>query len=82
MASRLCGGRGRGRQVDEPLGLGDDHEQQRRCFAALRQAQEQLPIPLDTLSMGMSNDMEAAIAEGAHIVRVGTAIFGERNYIK
>ena len=37
-------------------------------------------IPLDTLSMGMSHDLEAAIAEGATIVRIGTAIFGERNY--
>ena len=33
---------------------------------------------LDTLSMGMSGDLEAAIAEGATIVRVGTAIFGSR----
>jgi len=37
-------------------------------------------IPLDTLSMGMSHDLEAAVAEGATIVRIGTAIFGERNY--
>ena len=35
-------------------------------------------LPLDTLSMGMSADLEAAIAEGATIVRVGTAIFGSR----
>lgn len=35
---------------------------------------------LDTLSMGMSHDMEAAIAEGATIVRIGTALFGERQY--
>ena len=35
---------------------------------------------LDTLSMGMSNDMEAAIAEGATMVRIGTDIFGARNY--
>ena len=35
-------------------------------------------FPLDTLSMGMSADLEAAIAEGATLVRVGTAIFGER----
>jgi hypothetical protein len=35
---------------------------------------------IDTLSMGMSGDMEAAIAEGATIVRVGSAIFGDRNY--
>ena len=36
-------------------------------------------LSLDTLSMGMSHDLEAAIAEGATMVRVGTAIFGERN---
>jgi PLP dependent protein len=35
-------------------------------------------LPLDTLSMGMSGDLEAAIAEGATMVRIGTAIFGER----
>ena len=35
-------------------------------------------LALDTLSMGMSHDLEAAIMEGATIVRVGTAIFGER----
>lgn len=36
----------------------------------------------DTLSMGMSDDMEAAIAEGATLVRIGTAIFGQRNKVK
>jgi uncharacterized pyridoxal phosphate-containing UPF0001 family protein len=35
-------------------------------------------LPLDTLSMGMSADMAAAIAEGSTLVRVGTAIFGQR----
>jgi pyridoxal phosphate enzyme (YggS family) len=39
-------------------------------------------LALDTLSMGMSADMNAAIAEGATIVRVGTAIFGKRDYAK
>ncbi|MGO1625846.1 MAG: YggS family pyridoxal phosphate-dependent enzyme, partial [Halomonadaceae bacterium] len=34
--------------------------------------------PLDTLSMGMSNDLEAAVQEGATLVRLGTAIFGPR----
>ena len=43
----------------------------------LEQVQEQHP-GLDTLSMGMSDDMEAAIAEGATLVRIGTAIFGRR----
>jgi pyridoxal phosphate enzyme (YggS family) len=56
-------------------------QSQRRSFAALRKALERLNnrgLELDTLSMGMSNDMEAAIAEGATIVRIGTAIFGLR----
>ena len=54
---------------------------QRRPFARLRELQEELiasGIPLDTLSMGMSDDLEAAIVEGATLVRVGTAIFGPR----
>jgi len=60
----------------------DDVAQQRQAFARLRAALEHLQAQapgLDTLSMGMSADMEAAIAEGATIVRVGTAIFGSRN---
>ena len=58
-----------------------DSAQQRRYFAAVRQLKDRLAdagIALDTLSMGMSADLEAAIAEGATLVRVGTAIFGER----
>ena len=56
---------------------------QRGAFRVLRLLFEQLGAEhreLDTLSMGMSNDLEAAIAEGASIVRVGTAIFGPRLY--
>ena len=58
-------------------------EEQRKPFACLRELMQQLNVQgldLDTLSMGMSYDLEAAIFEGATIVRVGTAIFGERNY--
>jgi len=54
---------------------------QRRRFALLRELKDQLAArghALDTLSMGMSDDLEAAIAEGATMVRVGTAIFGRR----
>ena len=54
---------------------------QRAQFAQLRHCYADLNrqgMRLDTLSMGMSNDMEAAIAEGATIVRVGTALFGPR----
>ncbi len=59
----------------------DDLEQQRPPFAALRGILETLNAAgfgLDTLSMGMTSDMEAAIAEGATIIRIGTAIFGTR----
>ncbi len=57
-------------------------EQQRRPFAQLRQLFDSLNdhgLGLDTLSMGMSADFEAAIAEGATIIRVGTAVFGPRH---
>lgn len=60
----------------------DDFAQQRQAFARLREVFEQLQregLALDTLSIGMSGDLEAAIAEGATILRVGSAIFGERN---
>lgn len=54
---------------------------QRRPFAALRELRDELTasgLTLDTLSMGMTDDLEAAITEGATVVRVGTAIFGAR----
>lgn len=59
----------------------DDFESQRLRLRGLRLLLEQLNsagFGLDTLSMGMSQDLEAAVMEGATIVRVGTAIFGER----
>ncbi len=65
--------------IPEPTG---DPLRQRQAFRQLRQLLEQLNaegFQLDTLSMGMSDDLEAAIAEGATIVRVGSAIFGERH---
>jgi hypothetical protein len=54
---------------------------QRAPLAALRALYEQLRaqgLALDTLSMGMSADLEAAVLEGSTMVRIGTAIFGER----
>ncbi len=54
---------------------------QRSRFRTLREVRDELVrrgVALDTLSMGMSDDLEAAIAEGATVVRVGRAIFGER----
>lgn len=56
----------------EPL---DDDE---APFRQLRMLKESLTIPLDTLSMGMSQDLEAAIRQGATWVRIGTALFGPR----
>jgi len=58
-----------------------DFEGQRRPFRLLKQLFNQLNekgYGLDTLSMGMTDDLEAAILEGATIVRIGTAIFGPR----
>lgn len=65
--------------IPEP---GDDVRLQRSRFALLRELRDRLAtegLALDTLSMGMSHDLEAAILEGATIVRIGTAIFGQRN---
>ncbi len=56
-------------------------ESQREPFAKMKQALQDLQqrgLECDTLSMGMSHDMQAAIAEGSTLVRIGTAIFGER----
>ena len=58
-----------------------DFELQREPFAKLKQSLQDLQqrgLECDTLSMGMSHDMLAAIAEGSTLVRIGTAIFGER----
>ena len=64
-----------------PAATADQHSQ-RQAFAAVKQlfAQLQSTHPqLDTLSMGMSADLEMAIAEGATLLRIGTAIFGPRH---
>jgi len=59
----------------------NNFNEQRKPFRVLKELQDEIQsqgIKLDTLSMGMSNDMEAAIAEGSTMVRIGTAIFGKR----
>lgn len=66
--------------IPEPT---DDEALLRSRFATLRTLKDALVadgLALDTLSMGMSHDLEAAIGEGATIVRVGTAIFGTRTH--
>ena len=63
-----------------------EKEKVRTCFKVLRQLQQQIiqenipRVEMKELSMGMSGDLETAIEEGATIVRVGTAIFGQRIY--
>jgi pyridoxal phosphate enzyme (YggS family) len=66
--------------------LSEDQAAVRRCFAQLRQLRDQAKqegiagIELDRLSMGMSGDFELAIEEGSTEIRVGSAIFGARDY--
>jgi pyridoxal phosphate enzyme (YggS family) len=60
--------------------LSDDPDVARPVFRRLRQLRDQLALPVPLrLSMGMSQDFEVAIEEGADLVRVGTAIFGARS---
>jgi len=63
--------------IPEPT---DDRAEQDAAFAAVQSLQASLNLPLDTLSMGMSHDLESAIAQGATWVRIGTALFGARDY--
>ena len=63
--------------IPEPT---SDVAQQHAACARLRQLRDDLNLELDVLSMGMSDDLEAAIAEGATWVRIGTALFGARDY--
>ncbi len=61
----------------------DDQEAVRRCFRSLKNLSNQLKdagLDAPVLSMGMSGDLEAAIEEGTTMIRVGTAIFGQRIY--
>lgn len=63
--------------IPEPT---EDRAAQDVAFATVRDLQASLNLPLDTLSMGMSHDLESAIAQGATWVRIGTALFGARDY--
>jgi pyridoxal phosphate enzyme (YggS family) len=63
--------------IPEPT---EDRVAQDAAFAAVQSLQASLNLPLDTLSMGMSHDLESAIAMGATWVRIGTALFGARDY--
>ena len=63
--------------IPEPT---DDRAAQDAAFARVRELQDSLGLGLDSLSMGMSHDLESAIAQGATWVRIGTALFGARDY--
>ena len=63
--------------IPEPT---EDRAAQDAAFARVRDLQASLDLALDTLSMGMSHDLESAIAQGATWVRIGTALFGARDY--
>jgi pyridoxal phosphate enzyme (YggS family) len=63
--------------IPEPT---EDRAAQDAAFAVVQSLQASLNLPLDTLSMGMSHDLESAIAMGATWVRIGTALFGARDY--
>lgn len=63
--------------IPEPT---ENRAEQDAAFATVRDLQQSLNLGLDTLSMGMSHDLESAIAQGATWVRIGTALFGARDY--
>ncbi|MCI0993998.1 YggS family pyridoxal phosphate-dependent enzyme [Pseudomonas corrugata] len=63
--------------IPEPT---EERAAQDAAFAAVQRLQASLALPLDTLSMGMSHDLESAITQGATWVRIGTALFGARDY--
>ncbi|MBQ1661341.1 MAG: alanine racemase, partial [Treponema sp.] len=63
----------------------DDEARIRKSFSVLREAKEKInsefpSLKITELSMGMSGDFKIAIEEGSTMVRIGTAIFGEREY--
>lgn len=66
----------------------DDKEDVRKVFKGLKDLSLEIEklkiqnVSMETLSMGMSNDYEIAIEEGSTMVRVGTSIFGKRDYTK
>ncbi len=65
--------------IPEPAVAFSDQRRPHRALRELFEALRRDGLALDTLSMGMSGDLEAAIAEGATMVRVGSAIFGDRS---
>jgi hypothetical protein len=68
--------------IPEPAGSLEAQRAPHRALRELMQSLQAGGLALDTLSIGMSADLEAAIMEGATMVRIGSAIFGERPPVK
>lgn len=77
---RVVGVMGMASNTDDATRVSDDFKAIRRCFDYLRSGVMSVRPEFAVLSMGMSHDRDAAIAQGSTMVRVGTDIFGEREY--
>ncbi len=78
-ATHLCGVMGMASNTDDPVRVSADFAAIRACYDDALQTSPEL-VGFDTVSMGMSHDYAAAVAAGSNLVRVGTAIFGDREY--
>ncbi|MCK9611502.1 MAG: YggS family pyridoxal phosphate-dependent enzyme [Bacteroidales bacterium] len=77
---RICGVMGMASFVDDEKIVRNEFKTLKRCFDELKLTYFTNVVTFQEISMGMSSDFKIAIEEGSTIVRVGTAIFGERNY--
>lgn len=76
----ICGVMGMASNVDDEERVRDDFRQIRKCFDRLKQGAFSGNESFRVISMGMSHDWPIAVEEGANMIRVGTSIFGEREY--
>lgn len=79
-ATHICGIMGMASNTDDTRRVADDFATIARCFNDIRNDSSLGLRGFDTLSMGMSDDRDIAVANGSNLVRVGTAIFGQREY--
>lgn len=79
-AVHICGLMGMASNTDDMERVASDFKEISRCYDLLRNDKQLGLRGFDILSMGMTNDYEIAIREGSNHVRIGTAIFGEREY--
>ncbi len=79
-ATHICGLMGMASNTDDMERVASDFKEISRCYDLIRNDKRLGLQGFDILSMGMTNDYEIAIREGSNHVRIGTAIFGEREY--